>query len=41
MIGRQEVPAQHLIGQSQVALEDGGHLGVEGSAEVLQHLRST
>lgn len=40
MIGRQEVPAQDLVGQSQVALEDRGHLGVEvfSAAELLQHL---
>lgn len=40
MIGWQEVPAKDLIGQSQVALEDRGHLGVEvlPAAELLQHL---
>lgn len=40
MIGWQKVPAEDLIGQSQVALEDGGHLGVEvlPAAELLQHL---
>lgn len=40
MIGRQEVPAEHLVGQSQVALEDWRHLGVEvfPPAELLQHL---
>ncbi|TNN44343.1 hypothetical protein EYF80_045465 [Liparis tanakae] len=40
MIGRQEVPAEHLIGQRQVALEDRRHLGVEvlPAAELLQHL---
>lgn len=40
IIGRQEVPAENLVGQSQVALEDRGHLGVEvfPAAELLQHL---
>lgn len=40
MIGWQEVPAEDLVGQSQVALEDRRHLGVEvfSAAELLQHL---
>lgn len=40
MIWRQEVPAEDLVGQSQVALEDRGHLSVEvfSAAELLQHL---
>lgn len=40
MIGRQKVPAEDLVGQSQVALEDARHLGAEvlSSAELLQHL---
>jgi len=42
MIGRQEVPAEHLIGQRQVSLEDGGHLGAEVllTTELLQNLHS-
>lgn len=40
MIGRQKVPAEHLIGQGQVSLEDGGHLGAEVflTTELLQNL---
>lgn len=40
IIGRQEVPAEDVIGQSQVALEDRRHLGIEvfSAAELLQHL---
>lgn len=40
MIRWQEVPAEDLVGQSQVALEDRGHLGVEvfSPAELLQNL---
>lgn len=40
MIWRQEVPAENLVCQSQVALEDGRHLGVQvfSSAKLLQHL---
>lgn len=40
MIRWQEVPAEDLVGQSQVALEDGGHLGVEvfSAAELLKNL---
>lgn len=40
IIGRQEVPAEDLVGQSQVALEDTRHLGVEvfSAAELLQYL---
>lgn len=40
MIWRQEVPAENLVCQSQVALEDRRHLGVEvfSAAELLQHL---
>ena len=40
MIGREEVPAEHLIGQGQVALEHKGHLGVEvlPAAELLENL---
>ena len=40
MIGRQEVPAEHLVGQGQVFLEDGGHLCAEVvlSTELLQNL---
>lgn len=40
MIGWQEVPAEDLVGQSQVTLEDRRHLGTEifSAAELLQHL---
>lgn len=40
MIRRQEVPAEHLIGQRQEALEYAGHLSVEvfSAVELLQHL---
>lgn len=40
MIGRQEVPAEDLIGQGQVSLEHRGHLSVEvlSATELLQHL---
>ena len=40
MIRWQEVPAEDLVGQSQVALEDRRHLGVEvfSAAELLQNL---
>lgn len=40
IVGGQEVPAEDLVGQSEVALEDGWHLGVKvfSAAELLQHL---
>lgn len=40
IVGGQEVPAEDLVGQSEVALEDGWHLGIEvfSAAELLQHL---
>lgn len=40
MIGRQEVPAEHLIGQGQVALKDARHLSADvlAPAELLQDL---
>lgn len=40
MIWRQEVPAENLVCQSQVALEDRRHLSIEvfSAAELLQHL---
>lgn len=40
MIGGQEVPAEDLIGQSQVALKDTGHVSTEvfTPSELLQHL---
>lgn len=40
MVRWQEVPAEDLVGQSQVALEDRGHLRIEvfSAAELLQNL---
>lgn len=40
MIGGQEVPAEDLVGQSQVPLKDTGHLSAEvfTPTELLQHL---
>ncbi len=42
MIGWKEVPAEHLIGQCKVALENTGHLSVEvvPPTELLQDLHS-
>lgn len=39
MVGWKKVPAKHLVGQGQVALEDRGHLGIEvlSAAELLKH----
>lgn len=40
MVWRQEVPAEDVVGQGEVALEHGRHLGAEvlPPAELLQHL---
>lgn len=40
IVWRQEVPAEDLVGQCQVALENRRHLSVEvfPAAELLQHL---
>lgn len=40
MVWRQEVPAEDVVGQGEVALEHGRHLGTEvlPPAEFLQHL---
>lgn len=40
MVWRQEVPAEDMVGQGEVALEHGRHLGTKvlPLAELLQHL---